>query len=107
MGGDGPVDVLLRARGPSLATADPNLANQVASDPMLEIPAAKGTLLETNDDWAGHSRAADVLVPLQPEVSEESALVRLLLPAAYTAVVRSAAPGLGIVEAFVLGAEGE
>ena len=96
--GANPQDVIIRAIGPSLPLAG-KLAN-----PTLELYDSNGATLATNDDWRSDQEAEIVASNLAPSDDLESALVRTLAPAAYTAIVRGAADttGIALVEAYAL-----
>ena len=91
-----PVNVIVRALGPSLTAAG---VSGVLTDPMLEIRDATGTLVTSN--W--HFRS-DPAVPagLVPSDSREVVIARRLMPGAYTAVVRgkNGATGVALIEAY-------
>tara|TARA_R110002072_G_scaffold1780_3_gene14635 strand:- start:36898 stop:38493 length:1596 start_codon:yes stop_codon:yes gene_type:complete len=93
--------VTIRARGPSLIDADPNLQNLLA-DPFVQLFNASGELIDSNDNWSDHSSAVLLRSDLRPSSSAESAITRTLAPGAYTAIVRGTADstGIGIVEVF-------
>jgi cyclophilin family peptidyl-prolyl cis-trans isomerase len=99
--GDEDKTVTIRARGPSLIDADPNLQNLLA-DPLVQLFNSSGELIDSNDNWNDHSSAASLRADLQPSRSVESAITRTLAPGAYTAIVRGVAnsTGIGIVEVF-------
>jgi hypothetical protein len=91
--------VIIRAIGPSL-TIPGKLAN-----PTLELYDANGTLLEENNDWVqSPNRQAIIDSTIPPTNDLESAIVRVLSPAAYTAVVRGASgtTGIAVVEVYAL-----
>lgn len=96
-----PQRVLIRARGPSLAQADPNLTG-LLSNPFVQLFDSSGQLLDSNDDWQARSNSGDIDPNLRPTDSREAALLIELEPGAYTAIVRGVggATGLGIVEVF-------
>jgi hypothetical protein len=99
--GDENKTVTIRARGPSLIDADPNLTG-LLTDPLVQLFDSSGQLIDSNDDWFEHSAANSLREDLRPSRSKEAAIVRSLAPGAYTAVVRGAnnASGIGIVEVF-------
>tara|TARA_R110002073_G_scaffold66706_1_gene166465 strand:- start:523 stop:3393 length:2871 start_codon:yes stop_codon:yes gene_type:complete len=99
--GDEDKTVTVRARGPSLVDADPNLKN-LLGDPLIQLFNSSGELIDTNDNWNDHSSVSSLRSDLQPTRSLESALTRTLAPGAYTAIVRgvSGSTGIGIVEVF-------
>jgi hypothetical protein len=93
--------VTIRARGPSLADADPNLQGLLA-DPFVQLFDSTGTLIDSNDGWESHSSVSSLREDLRPTRTEEAAITRTLAPGAYTAIVRGVGEttGIGIVEVF-------
>ena len=93
--------VLIRARGPSLA--DFGVAG-VLEDPYISLSRLTGEYIDSNDNWASHSRASEIAVQLQPTNPYEAAIVATLAPGAYTPIVSgvSGGTGVGIVEVFEL-----
>ncbi len=98
--GDDPKMVILRAIGPSLT--DFGVAGALA-DPVLELRAIDGSVIQTNDNWTS-DRAAIEATGLQPSNDLESAIVAKLDPGAYTAIVtgKNGGTGVGLVEAYDL-----
>ncbi|HEY2139462.1 MAG TPA: hypothetical protein VGH00_05235, partial [Chthoniobacterales bacterium] len=102
VGGNAPKDVVVRALGPSLSAAG---ISDPLSDPSVELRNASGTVLDSNNNWGDHPKAAQIqaegLAPSQPA---ESALQITLSPGNYTAIVRGAggATGIGLVEVYDL-----
>jgi DNA-binding beta-propeller fold protein YncE len=98
--GSKPVQVVLRAIGPSLASS--GVPNPL-EDPVLELRDTNGGLITSNDDWQEHEAevSATLLAPTDPR---ESAIVARLYPANYTAIVRgkNGATGVALVEAYYL-----
>jgi hypothetical protein len=79
------------------------------SDPTLELHDGNGTTIATNDNWKvrsdGSSQQADIeSTATEPTNDFESALVRILVPGNYTAVVRgnNNGTGVGLVEIYNL-----
>jgi hypothetical protein len=76
----------------------------VLADPDLKLHSGDGTLIADNDNWQD-SDAANIqntgIAPLDPA---ESALIALLAPGNYTAIVRGEAGemGVGLFEAYNL-----
>ena len=93
-----PNKVIVRAIGPSLP-----LAGKVA-DPTLELRDQNGGLLEANDNWIDSANKQAIIDILPPSNDKESAIVRTLSPAAYTAIVRGAnnTTGIAVVEVYAL-----
>jgi WD40 repeat protein len=92
--------VVIRAIGPSLQS---NLANALA-DPVLELHSSDGSLLSRNDNWRDDSNQAAELEAKQiaPSHELESAIVAILAPGNYTAMVygNSGGAGVGLVEIY-------
>lgn len=102
IGGGVPKDVVIRARGPSLANHG---VTGPLSDPMFELRDGSGALVVSNDDWEQDSNAAALSeAGLAPSDPRESALRRTLNAGNYTAIVRGVnnATGLGLVEVYDL-----
>jgi Matrixin len=103
VGGTSSKQVVVRAIGPSLATA--GIAHPLA-DPTLELRNANGALLQSNNNWQQQNPNAQAisnsgLAPTQPR---ESALLATLNPGSYTAIVRGVAndTGTALVEVYDL-----
>ena len=99
IGGSTPKTVVVRARGPSLASQ--GVAGALA-DPMLTLVPASGTVL-TNDDWQADPNAAALAASgFQPGDAKESAILATLDPGAYTAIVSGVGntTGVAIVEVY-------
>lgn len=91
--------VIVRAIGPSLSVPG-KLEN-----PTLELRDGNGGLLEANDDWINSlSKQAIIDSTIPPSNDLESAIVRTLTPASYTAIVRGVnnTTGIGLVEVYAL-----
>jgi hypothetical protein len=98
--------VLVRAVGPSLSNFG---VNGTLQDPTLELHNDSGTLISSNDNWKvrpdGTSQQAEIEdTGLQPSDDRESALVQMVAPGNYTAIVRgmSSGTGVGLVELYNL-----
>jgi hypothetical protein len=90
--GSKPVNVVLRALGPSLANSSvPNPLD----DPVLELRDPNGGLIASNDDWQEHEAEVNATL-LAPTHSRESAIVARLYPANYTAIARGKDGGTGV-----------
>ena len=91
--------VVVRALGPS--TQVPGFL----ADPVLELHDSTGALVTSNDNWGDSLEAAQIQATgLAPVDSKESAILRILNPGAYTAVVRGKNNSIGtaVVEAYDL-----
>jgi hypothetical protein len=98
--------VLIRALGPSLTNLG---VPDALSDPSLELHDGNGMTIATNDNWKvrsdGTSQEAEIeSTTTEPTNDFESALVRILGPGNYTAVVRgnNNGTGVGLVEIYNL-----
>ena len=90
--------VLIRALGPS--TGVPG----AMANPTLEL-RWDGGLLEANDDWVDSpNKQAIIDTTIPPSSNLESAIIRTLSPANYTAIVRGAnnTTGIAVVEVYAL-----
>jgi hypothetical protein len=93
-----PKRVIIRGIGPSLAGLQGALAN-----PILELFHSDGRLLISNDDWiTNREEVEETTIP--PTHDLESAIVVVLSPGAYTAVLRGQnnGTGIGVVEVYDL-----
>jgi hypothetical protein len=91
--------VIIRALGPS--TGVPG----AMADPTLELHDGSGTLLETNDNWVDSpNKQAIIDSTIPPPNNLESAIVRILTPGNYTAIVRGVnnSTGIAVVEVYAL-----
>lgn len=92
--------VILRAIGPSLGPF--GIADALAN-PVLELHAADGSLITSNDDWKSTQQTEIEATGLAPQNDLESAIVATLAPAAYTAIVSGQnASGVVLVEVYDL-----
>ena len=99
IGGSTPKTVVVRARGPSLASA--GITNFLAN-PQLQLVFGNGTVV-SNNGWLTAANAVAILSSgFAPSDSHESAILITLDPGAYTAIVSGAGggTGVGIVEVF-------
>jgi hypothetical protein len=91
--------VIIRALGPS--TGVPG----AIADPTLELRDGNGALLEANDNWVDSPNKQAILdSTIPPSNILESAIVRTLSAASYTAIVRGAnnTTGIAVVEVYAL-----
>ena len=93
----------MRAIGPSLNASGVRLPGRL-EDPTLELFDANGALIVANDNWQDSQETELAASGLAPAENAESAIVRLLDPGSYTAVVRgrNESTGLAVVEAYDL-----
>jgi hypothetical protein len=99
--GNNPVgtSILLRARGPSLQNQLPTALD----DPTLELHDSNGTTIATNDNWQDSPERTQIeATGLAPSHVLESAILRTVTPAPYTAIVRgkNGGVGVGVVEIY-------
>jgi hypothetical protein len=95
----GPKLVLVRALGPSLASAG---VSPVLENPVLQLFDGS-TELRSNDDWQSASNAPDLTATgLTPQNAKESSILIRLEPGAYTAVVtgENNATGIAMIEVY-------
>jgi hypothetical protein len=100
IGGSVPVQVVMRALGPSLAAFGITDALQ---DPTLELHDGSGTLLVSDDNWRDSQQAAIIQASgLAPTDDRESAIIATLAPGNYTLIVRSKnnTTGVALVEVY-------
>jgi hypothetical protein len=100
--GTEPKKIAVRAIGPSLSTMG---ITGLVDDPVLELHAADGSVLRTNDNWQNDPGASDLTANgIAPNNEREAATVTTLSPGAYTAVVRgkNGSTGVGLVELYDL-----
>jgi hypothetical protein len=91
--------VIIRALGPSLSVVGK------MADPTLELHDGNGALLEANDNWVDSpNKQAIIDTTIPPTNNLESAIVRTLSPANYTAIVRGVndTTGIAVVEVYAL-----
>ncbi len=103
VGGTAPKRVIIRAIGPSLQSGGTAVAGRL-EDPTLELYNASNDLIEANDNWRSNNQSGIEATQLAPTRDEESAIVRVLEPGNYTAIVRGAngTTGIALVEAYDL-----
>lgn len=94
----GTTRILVRAIGPSLKNILPNALD----DPLLELHDRNGATVATNDNWKDNQRQEIENTGIPPSHDLESALLRTVIPDAYTAIVRGKnnAVGVGLVEIY-------
>ena len=96
--GHSPIDVIVRAVGPSVPMAG------TLADPTLELRSSDGTLIASNDNWRSDQEAEISATGIAPTNNRESAIVRELAPGMYTAIVRGVndTTGVALVEIYDL-----
>lgn len=93
--------VLLRGIGPSLKSGGQPLPGRL-NDPYLELRDSAGNLIQANDNWRSDQEQEVQQTGIPPSDDRESAIVRTLAPASYTAVLRGTnnTTGIGLVEIY-------
>jgi hypothetical protein len=91
--------VVVRALGPSLSNFGIAGALQ---DPALELADSNGTVIRSNNDWKTGQPVEVSGTGLQPSDDREPALMEMLAPGQYTAIVRGNGDtsGVAVVEAY-------
>jgi len=92
--------VLVRGLGPSLQGNVPN----ALADPILELHDGNGNTLETNDNWRDAPNSSDIeATGIPPSHDLESAILKQVSPAGYTAILRGkTGSGIAVVEIYNL-----
>ena len=100
-GGTGANQIVARALGPSLTQSG---VSNVLPNPALGIYDSNGALLRFNDDWRQNQEADILATGLAPSNNLEAALIALLRPGNYTAIVSGTggSSGVGLVEIYNL-----
>ena len=96
--GSGPLQVIVRARGPSLGIPG------VLANPTLTLVQGN-SVIGTNDNWGSAANAGAIQSSgFAPSNPNESAILTTLAPGAYTAIVSgvSNTTGIAIVEVYVV-----
>ena len=99
VGGNTSKNIIVRALGPSLGGVG------LLADPLVELHDSDGQLIALNDNWnTGGQQSEIIATGIPPNDARESALIAVLAPGNYTAVVRGAngGVGLGLVEVYDL-----
>lgn len=96
--GSDPKNVLIRGLGNSID------APGTLADPTLELFDPDGNSIAFNNNWRDTQRSEIEATTIPPTRDEESAIVRVLAPGLYTAVLagNGGSTGLGLVEAYDL-----
>ncbi|MEO5719771.1 MAG: ice-binding family protein [Chthoniobacterales bacterium] len=91
--------IMIRGMGPSLTNLTPVLAN-----PALELHAADGSLIASNNNWKDTQQTAIENSTIPPGDDLESAIIVNLAPANYTAILsgQNGGSGLGLIEIYDL-----
>lgn len=102
VGGQSSEKLVFRAIGPSLARANPPIADALA-DPVLELHNAQGALIFSNDNWTESPQKQQFIdLGIAPTDQKESAILATLAPGNYTAVVSggNGSSGIALVEVY-------
>jgi hypothetical protein len=93
--GDVPKRVLLRG-------SDSDLSSSQLGDTTLELRRSDGGLVAFNDNWENTQAAEIYATGLEPNGSYTAAIIAVLNPGPYTAVLRGkgAATGIGLIEVY-------
>ena len=93
--------VLIRAIGPELTQ---NHVPNALQDPTLELHDGNGALIASNDNWKTDQELAIEATGLAPTDDRESAILAILSPGNYTAIVRGKnnSTGNALVEVYSL-----
>ena len=97
--GSEPQEVLLRAIGPSLPV------DGALADTVLELHDKDGLIIAMNDNWMDAPNRQEIIdTTIPPTNDDESAILEILAPESYTAIVRGKdnATGVAVVEAYQL-----
>ncbi|MGZ4984662.1 MAG: kelch repeat-containing protein [Chthoniobacterales bacterium] len=96
--GNAPKKLIIRAIGPSLK----NILPGTIEDPTLSLYDSAQALLATNDNWRDFQEQEIIDTALAPKNDHESAMIAILSPGAYTAIVtgKNGVTGIGLVEVY-------
>lgn len=94
----GGTEILIRGIGPSLQG---KVSNPLA-DPVLELHDSNGNTLQTNDNWKDSPERSEIEATGIPPTNDlESAIIKTVNPAGYTAILRGASgSGIAVVEIY-------
>jgi len=102
--GSSPKRVLLRVLGPTLGRAPFNIPGALGN-PTLELHAANGALITSNDTWTNSANVDEIRASGHaPPDNLEPAILTTLNPGNYTAIVRGAnnTTGIALIEGYDL-----
>ena len=104
--GNAPKKMIIRAIGPSLGRANGGSLDGVLNNPRLRLLERQNEL-GSNENWRDNEREERAIMDtdVPPRDDREAALVAVLNPGSYTAIVSSTdgGPGVGLVELYDLG----
>jgi streptogramin lyase len=100
-GGNGGRMTLVRALGPTLGQPPFNIAGTL-TDPNLMLVDANGSVVASNDDWKSSQQSEIQATGLAPPNDKEAAILRILPPGRFTAIVagKNAETGIALVDVF-------
>ena len=103
VGGDQPINVVVRALGPTLTIFG---VSGALGDPTLELRDKNGVLIAQNDNWKSSQQSAIQNSGHAPPKDAEAAIFATLQPGNYTAIVRgnNDTTGVALVEVYNLDA---
>jgi hypothetical protein len=92
---------LVRALGPSLASAG---VTTPLANPTLSLRDANGNVIASNDNWKDSQQATIAATGKAPSNDSESAILGLLAPGNYTAIVagKNGTTGVALIEFYSL-----
>ena len=98
-GGNGSVEVIVRALGPTLAQLG---VSGALADPTLSLMDGNGNAVASNDNWKATQQTAIQNSGFAPLNDLESAIIATLSNGNYTAIVsgKNGATGVGLVEVY-------
>jgi hypothetical protein len=102
VGGSESKRILVRGIGPSLTNSG---ITGALANPTIELHNANGATIDTNDDWQSSPQASEIQASgIAPSNPKESAMLDLLAPSSYTAIIRGVnnTTGIGSVEVYQL-----
>ena len=99
VGGTGAKQILVRALGPTLTLFN---VTGVLADPFLSLFDGSGNVLWNNDNWKDSQQAAIQATGLAPPNDFESAILRIVQPGNYTAIVsgKNNTTGVALLEVY-------
>lgn len=98
--GNMPKKVIVRALGPSLGSGGV-IGLETLANPSLELHDSTGALIGQNDDWRATQEGEIMASGIPPLENAEAAIVKVLSPGQYTAVIQGRDGGEGIALAEV------
>ncbi len=101
--GNMPKKVIVRALGPSLGSGGV-IGSETLANPSLELHDSTGALIGQNDNWRDTQEAEILASGMPPLDNAEAAIVKVLAPGQYTAVIQGhdSGEGIGLAEVYDL-----